>query len=384
MVRTYFRFDFRSKCDNIDQTFLTRREIIETQIQNFDVLQVTAPTSIVNEPPFTIPQYQKELRKYLPQDILKRTPWRLLYAVAYISLNVGLVAAVLTLELPWFAKLIAGIIIGIANTGLGFFAHEAMHGAIVKNKTFQDAIGFVGFGLFFISPTYWRYWHNYLHHGHTQLLIQDPDAFPPIGIYKRSKFMRFVFELSPGSGTFMSRFYFFYWFCFQAIINQAVMRFGNKMWEKMNHQRVSIEFGLIVTGISGYLYLIGFQNILWLAIIPFLVQNYGAMSYISTNHNLNPLTRTNDPLDNSLTVTNHPILEFIYLNFGYHVEHHIFPTMSSYHAKKVHKLLKEKYADRYHYMPKGEALRRLYSTPRLYKGSDQLIHPKTLKTYPTL
>ncbi|MBC7421506.1 MAG: fatty acid desaturase [Bdellovibrio sp.] len=272
----------------------------------------------------------------------------------------------------------------MANTGLGFFAHEAMHGVIVKNKIFQDVLGFIGFGLFFISPTYWRYWHNYLHHGHTQLLIQDPDAFPPIGIYRRSKFMRFVFELSPGSGRAVSFLYFFYWFSFQAILNQSVMRFGNKMWEKMNHRRVTAEFALILISMGGYFYLIGLANILWLAVIPFLVQNYGAMSYISTNHNLSPLTRTNDPLDNSLTVTNHPILEFIYLNFGYHVEHHIFPTMSPYHAKKVHAVLKQQYGDRYHHMPKAKAVKRLYQTPRIYKGTDLLIHPKTLKTYPTL
>jgi fatty acid desaturase len=354
---------------------------IETYARNSESVQRVNPTP---SPPYTIPHYQKELRKHLPQNILQRTPWRSLYAAYFILMNVALIAAVLTVPMPWYLKLLAGVLVGIANTGLSFFAHEVLHGSIFKNRVLQDAFGFVGFGLFFISPSYWRYWHNYLHHGHTQFLIQDPDAFPPLSIYKRSKFMRFVFHLSPGSKTFVSYGYFFYWFSFQAILNQSWMRFGNKMWDKMDHRRVSIEFGFIVAAIFAYLYFIGLENIVWLAIVPFLVQNYGAMSYISTNHNLNPLTKTNDPLDNSLTVTNHPILEFFYLNFGYHVEHHLFPTMSPYHAKKVHALLKQQYGERYHFMTKAKAMKMLYQTARIYKGNDQLIHPKTLKVYPTL
>jgi hypothetical protein len=35
-------------------------------------------------------------------------------------------------------------------------------------------------------------------------------------------------------------------------------------------------------------------------------------------------------------------------------------------------------------MPKWKALKYLYQTPRLYKNSTELIHPKTLKTYPTI
>jgi fatty acid desaturase len=62
-------------------------------------------------------------------------------------------------------------------------------------------------------------------------------------------------------------------------------------------------------------------------VVPVLVANAIVMSYIATNHFLNPLTETNDPLANTLSVTAPRWLERLHLQFGYHVEHHLFPTV---------------------------------------------------------
>lgn len=329
-------------------------------------------------------EYNREVSKQLPKEILKREPSRLKYGVFFSTIIIGTVYLVMTQELAWYFKLPLSILMGVCLGGNTFLAHEVIHGAIVKNRKLQDLLGFIGFTPFLISPTYWRFWHNTLHHGNTQLLYKDPDAFPTMMVYKRSKYMRFVFPLSPGSGYLRSYFYFFYWFSFQAVLNQAYMRFGNKMWEKMNHKKVTIEFLFIVALALAYIVFIGPSNWLWLLVIPFLVQNYTVMSYISTNHNISPYTKINDPLVNSLTVTNNPIMEFMNLNFGYHTEHHLFPSMPASKAKIVSKKLQEMYPDRYKIMPKGRAMKMLYSTPRIYKNRDILVHPETKKEYATL
>lgn len=329
-------------------------------------------------------QYQQELKKILPAEIFVRNPMRLSFLFLFLGLSFSLIILVLYLDIAWYWKLLAAIMLGQSNAGLTFLAHETLHGAVVKNQTLQNIIGAIGFAPFLVSPTYWRFWHNHLHHGNTQLILKDPDAFPTLSVYKRSKFMRFVFELAPGSNNPLSYFYFFYWFSFQAFINQIHHRFGNKMWAAMDHRRVSIEFGVLCVLASLYLYWIGAANFLWLAIIPLAVQNYTILSYILTNHNISPLTKINDPLENSLTVTNNSALEFMHLNFGYHVEHHIFPRVSSSHAKEIHKVLKEQYPDKYKFMPKWRALRHLYKTPRIYNSSNELIHPKTQETHPTI
>jgi fatty acid desaturase len=334
--------------------------------------------------PRTIIFYQNELKKHLPKSVFERNPARAVYTLSFLGLNLLMIGSVLSADLAWPIKLLFGVFIGTFNAGMTFIAHEALHGSIFKSKFLQDLLGFIGFGPFLVSPTYWKHWHNFLHHGHTQLLIKDPDAFPTLGVYKRSTFMKRLFDFTPGSQRFVSYFYFFYWFSVQAFLNQSYMRFGNKMWDKMDHKRVTLEFSFLIACLGFYLYFIGLSNLFWLAVIPFMVQNYIVMSYITTNHNLSPLTKINDPLENSLTVTNHPVLEFLHLNFGYHVEHHIFPRMSCAHTKKVHFLLKEHYSDTYKSMPKGDALKMIYQTPRIYNTKTELIHPKTLKVHPTL
>ncbi len=328
--------------------------------------------------------YQQELKKHLHESVFKRTPGRALYFLSFLSLNIALIAAVVVFDPAWYLKLLAGLVIGQLNASLGFFAHETLHGSIFKNRFLQDLIGSIGLAPYMVSVSYWRFWHNTLHHGNTQLIYKDPDAFPTLSVYKRSKLMRFIFELSPGSKNPLSYLYFFYWFSFQSILNQVSLRFKSKMWANMDHKRVTIEFLCSVVVMGSYVYWVGSSNFLWLVAIPFAIQNYSILSYISTNHNISPLTKINDPLENSLTVTTNRFWDFIHLNFGYHVEHHLFPRVSCRHAKTIHHLLKELYPEKYKYMPKSKALRHLYQTPRIYKSSTELIHPKSLETYPTI
>jgi len=70
-------------------------------------------------------------------------------------------------------------------------------------------------------------------------------------------------------------------------------------------------------------------------VLPLIVANTIVMSFILTNHNLSPLSPVNDPLVNSLSVTLPRSLEWLTLDFGFHVEHHLFPTMSARHGRVV-------------------------------------------------
>ncbi len=356
-------------------------ELNHTNIVN-DTVTITDSTH--QEPVKNLAYYNKKVSAALPQEFFERNPARLGYAFMFVGLNIAIIFAVLSLDLHWSLKILAGFLIGNFNAGLAFLAHETLHGSVIKNKNAQDVIGFFAFAPYLVSPTYWRFWHNRLHHGNTQYILKDPDAFPVLTVYRQSKFMRAVFNWTPGANTIRSYFYFFFWFTFQSFINQIYMRFGNKMWEEMKHTRVSIEFALQILLMGSLIYFVGINNFTFLVLIPFAIQNYTAMSYISTNHNISPLTKVNDPLLNSLTVTTNKIQDFFHLNFGYHVEHHIFPRMSGAYTKKVHAKLKILFPDTYQYMKKSDALKMLYGTARIYKNHTTLINPKTLQTYKTL
>ena len=340
--------------------------------------------SALGEPVKNLAFYNRKLTEVLPAHFFERTPARVAHAGLFLGLNVLLILAVLKLEMHWTLKVLAGVLIGQFNAGLAFISHETSHGQHISNKNAQDLLVLFAFSPFLISPTYWRFWHNRLHHGNTQYILKDPDAFPNTTVYRQSKFMQRLYDWTPGAGTIRSYFYFFFWFSFQSFLNQIYMRFGNKMWEQMKHNRVSFEFAFQIALVGCYVYFVGSAAPLYLILIPLAIQNYTVMSYISTNHNISPLTKINDPLENSLTVTSNPLLEMMHLNFGYHVEHHIFPRMSGAYTKKVHFELIKMFPDTYQYMKKWDALKLLYSTPRLYKNATTLINPKTQERYSTL
>ena len=104
------------------------------------------------------------------------------------------------------------------------------------------------------------------------------------------------------------------------------------------------------------------------------------MSYIHTNHFLSPLTgEIDDPLVNSLSLQNSWLTDKVFLNFSHHVEHHLFPAMSSRHYPEVRKLLKKLYPNRFQLIPMIDAIKLLFHTPRIYGGYTYLVTSDGLK-----
>ena len=344
----------------------------------------TTPTVGNAEGLRSIAFYRKELRGSLDPAIFKPNPRRLVWYFGALAGALLALYAIVILSPAWPLKIVLGLAIGCCTGTLGFVFHEISHGSVIANRGVRTVLGFFGALPYLTSPTYWAFSHDRLHHGRSQKTIHDPDAFPTLRIYRSSRFVQFVFPFTPGSGHKRSLFYFFFWFSFHNMASQVYLRFRNRIYDSMNHRRATIELVAQIVIMTGVAIWVGPSNWLYVFLIPFAVQNYMLMSYISTNHNMSPLTSENDPLVNSLSVTNHPILEFLNLNFGYHVEHHLFPTVNGRYAKQIHRVLAEKFPDSYKIMPKSEAIRRLYRTPRIYQNSRVLVNPETMETAPTI
>jgi fatty acid desaturase len=86
----------------------------------------------------------------------------------------------------------------------------------------------------------------------------------------------------------------------------------------------------------------------------------------------------------SATVTTPRIVEWLTLGFGFHVEHHLFPAMSTRHAPDVRALVQARWPERYQSMPLGNALHRLHRSARVYKSATTLCDPRTGREHPTL
>ncbi|RIH64491.1 acyl-CoA desaturase [Mariniphaga sediminis] len=96
----------------------------------------------------------------------------LLYLTPFILMISGLISSVLPLLACWF-------IMGLGMSGLGMATmHDANHGSFSKS---QKVNRFFGNSLYLLGgfPPNWRYQHNTLHHGFTNIEGHDEDIAPP-------------------------------------------------------------------------------------------------------------------------------------------------------------------------------------------------------------
>ena len=109
------------------------------------------------------------------------------------------------------------------------------------------------------------------------------------------------------------------------------------------------------------------------------------MSYIATNHLLCDETcDVNDPLANSLSVSVPRWLGWLHLNFGNHIEHHIFPYMNPQNSPAVRAAIENRYGARYRSLPILKAIQLLYRTPQVHLNQKELVDLNSGEVYSTL
>ncbi len=332
----------------------------------------------------SVQHYAREVRPHLATAVFQPAPARLLWLPAHLAIIAGLAWYVVRGAPPWYEALLCALLAGHSWGCLGFLAHEAMHHALTKNRTLEKLVGYCGFGIYGLSPTLWTAWHNQAHHGNTGRPVADPDGFGTLGFWRSSGVVRALEGFTPGSPHRRSAAFLFIWFSVHSFLVLVFHSRRNGYFARISRPVVYTESAAMLAFWVGVLALVGPWSFLFIYLLPLLVANATVMSYIATNHFLNPLTETNDPLVNSLSVTSPRWLERLHLGFGYHVEHHLFPTLSGRHGPAVRDVLVRLYGDRYLTMPHARALRLLYTRPKLHDSHDTLIDPRTMATFGAL
>ena len=96
----------------------------------------------------------------------------LLYFVPFVLMVSGMISSVVPILACWF-------IMGLGMSGLGMVTmHDANHGSFSKNRKVNQ---FFGNSLYLLGgfPANWRFQHNTLHHGFTNIEGHDEDIAPP-------------------------------------------------------------------------------------------------------------------------------------------------------------------------------------------------------------
>jgi fatty acid desaturase len=332
----------------------------------------------------SVQQYAREVRAHLPAAVFQRTPGRLLWLPVHLGIIVALATVVVRAAPPWYVAVLCAVVAGHSWGCLGFLAHETLHHAVVKSPLAERFIGYVGFGLYGLSPTLWVAWHNQAHHGNTGKPVVDPDGYGTLGFWEKSAVVRALEKMAPGSGFLRSAAFPFVWFSLHSFLVLVFHSQRNNYYTRVSRRVVYAESAALFVFWAAVGCGIGPRAFLFVYVVPLLVANALVMSYIATNHFLNPLTEVNDPLANTLSVTSAPWLERLHLQFGYHVEHHLFPTMSGRHAPAVREVLVGLYGNRYLSLPHRRALRLLYARPKLHQTHDTLIDPRSMAIFHTI
>lgn len=323
----------------------------------------------------TAEDVRRQIRAELPEDTFGRRPWRALWFVPLVAVAAGGIGVIVAAGPPWWAALLLGILVGQCLAAMGFLAHEALHGALVRRGPLQTLLGHLGFAPMLVSPTLWRTWHNQVHHGRTNMGNSDPDGFGTLARYEAAPSTRFVARLAPGSRRPVSYLFLGYWFVFHGQVVLWIQSRYLRSFARMDRRRAIADTAVAALGWLVVAVLAGPLGAVFAVVVPLVVANALVMGYIATNHFMRPLTESNDPLDNSMSVRTPRWVDRLHFNFSHHVEHHLFPSMSGASAPRVRAWLEANEADRYVAPPHWWAVAQLYRTPRVYLDATTLCDP---------
>ncbi len=328
-------------------------------------------------------KYVRELRPSLPPEVFKPARSRAWLIPAHLTVIAVAMSAIVYRWVPWPIVPVLSLVIGFSFACLTFVAHEALHGGVVRSKLGRHLIGWIGFLPFVLSPRLWVAWHDRVHHANANL-ADDPDMYPTLAEYRANSRIRFFVDaFSLGCRRWRGGLSLILGFTVQSA--HQLISATRRGFLSSTQRRVAIaETALGIAVWATLAALVGFVPFVFVYVLPLLVANSIIMAFILTNHSLSPMVSINDPLVTGLSVTAPPWLEWLTLRFGFHVEHHLFPAMSSRHAHRVRTLLQDRWPGRYQSMPLHRALSELHRTARVYKDATTLVDPRTGQEFPTL
>lgn len=328
----------------------------------------------------TASYYAQKVTPNLPKAAFKRAPIRLLGGFAYLAFFITS-AVLIAKGLPWYYCLPLSVLMSQALSGMGFLSHEILHGHVVKQAWMRNSLGALFFAHFGLSPLLWRKWHNMTHHAHTQHPHDDPDAmgtlddlFQQPGLQKFNQMPQWV-RSTILFGSFLG---FFSVFCILKL---------KEFWPEATpaeRRQMVRETVIPYLGWFALLLLVGPVAWFWIYLVPLALANFTVITYITTNHHLNPHTEVNDPLANSLSVTVPRWMDVLHFNFSYHTEHHLYPGMSAKWAPLVKAEINKQFPGLYNELPLWKAMVFIWKTPRVYHNDTELVDIKTGVAYPTM
>lgn len=267
-------------------------------------------------------------------------------------------------------SLLLSVVISHSRLCIGFFAHELAHGAIVRNRLIRYPIEVFLWELNFVPATMWRRVHNQTHHVHANTPL-DPDR-PYLASEKTwaTRCYTYIFYPQRRFG-WLNPLIAFHWTGY--VLRNIVALFYRPSakprlvpacprYSACQKSTVIIEICFILFWQVMVFFVVGrtWPAWVWASVVSYLFTSAFVMLYIFTNHFLNPISETHDPLAHTTSVTVPRFMDQLHQHFSLHTEHHLFPSMNSDYYPLVASALKREFPDRYNVLPLAEAWKRLW------------------------
>lgn len=309
------------------------------------------------------------IRASLPAGAFQPDPRKLLWMALHVLVVAGMYFAVRYVGLsPWL--LACGIVAAGSLSCLGFHAHDLAHGSIVRAGRMQRGCELFFWGLLLVAPTIWRRVHNQAHHAHFNTAA-DPDRqfFSDEASTSTRWYTRLLY---PNDEVFPWNPLVFVHFIPYVVRNTLAALLPAQRKPACVPNRPAYldrDFGVIARELlaiaalqAGLFLLSGGRWWPWLilTVTTQALTSCISMSYIFTNHFLNPLTHEPDPITGTTSVIVPRWVDRLHAHFSYHTEHHLFPKMNSDYYPLLSQRLRELYPATYQRIPMGDAWRRLW------------------------
>jgi len=326
--------------------------------------------------------YAKKLRPLLPVEAFVpniNIVWILLINILILIAGWA-IASYLDRWNPYYLWLYLPFSIIMANSiiVLLFSTHDLLHTSAISNPRLRQLVSLLGLTMLWMPPTLWKAVHNREHHNKTNS-EQDPDRNY---LYSQpnnwGKWIQNAFVPSSEVNPFLLTIGMAHAWGVHVFRNLTSVLFFNDKNAQYPVFAFSISekerwkiVGELITIISLHIaILLSLQfspvKLLLAYFLPIWIGHAGLMFYIYTNHMLCRMTSVNDALINSLSIRVPKIFDILHINFSYHTEHHIFPSMNPNYYPMVQELLLTHYADRFNLMDAGKVWKLMLQTPRHY------------------
>lgn len=294
--------------------------------------------------------------------IIKTVVMSIIYFLPFILMLSGYITSPLFVILSW-------IVMGLGMTGIGVATmHDSNHGAFSKhhwvNKLFGNSLYFLG-GF----PENWKYKHNVLHHGYTNVEGHDEDiAFEGFLRFSPHKPLMKIHKYQHLYAWFFYGFMTLTWVSYEDI--RRVIQYkkeGTVLDKKVNYNALFRK--LIFTKILYFAFFLILPMVIvpvawYWTLIGFILMHYTGGFILTVIFQLAhvvptssyPLPDDNQNMENNWAIhqllttadfsPNSKWFSWLVGGLNFQVVHHLFPNISHIHYKEIADILKKK-AEKY-------------------------------------